>query len=169
MTPAIHVSRLALINNPIESVITTKGIILYHVKSYLSPAVIGQFGHCNQDLINLLLTGRATSNVMDGEVQLGDSGLTVKGVYQRSTIGYLSHLEAMRYCEVLYMHCPTSVVIVVPCLWLENMLYKLNDTSLTHRLRLIASKLVWLLCHHVFFSLYAWHCKCLFERRWAVT
>lgn len=30
--------------------------------------MIGQFGHCNQDLLNLLLTGRATSNVMDGQV-----------------------------------------------------------------------------------------------------
>lgn len=85
-------------------------------------AVIGQFGHCNQDLINLLLTGRATSNVMDGEVQLGDSGLTVKGVYQRSSIGYLSHLEAMRYCEVMYeercigcLHGISITVILMLC------------------------------------------------------
>ena len=39
----------------------------YHI-SCASSAVIGQFGHCNQDLLNLLLTGRATSNVMDGQV-----------------------------------------------------------------------------------------------------
>ena len=38
--------------------------------SYFCCVVIGQFGHCNQDLINLLLTGRATSNVMDGQVCL---------------------------------------------------------------------------------------------------
>jgi hypothetical protein len=41
--------------------------------------VIGQFGHCNQDLINLLLTGRATSNVIDGEILLGESNLLIKG------------------------------------------------------------------------------------------
>ena len=63
--------------------------------------VIGQFGHCNQDLVNLLLTGRATSNVMDGEVSLGDSGLTVKGIFNRASTGYLSHLESLRYCQVL--------------------------------------------------------------------
>jgi hypothetical protein len=62
--------------------------------------VIGQFGHCNQELINLLLTGRATSNVIDGEMELGDSGLRLRGVYQRSSIGYLTQLEALRYCEV---------------------------------------------------------------------
>ena len=62
--------------------------------------MIGQFGHCNQDLLNLLLTGRATSNVMDGEVPLGDSGLVVKGVSSQSRIGYLTHLEALRYCQV---------------------------------------------------------------------
>ena len=62
--------------------------------------VIGQFGHCNQDLLNLLLTGRATSNVLDGEMALGDSGLKLRGVYQRNAVGYLTQLEALRYCEV---------------------------------------------------------------------
>lgn len=68
--------------------------------------VIGQFGHCNQDLINLLLTGKATSNVMDGEMIMGDDAasgggyLSIRGVAQRSVIGYLTHLEALRYCQV---------------------------------------------------------------------
>lgn len=66
----------------------------------LVAAVIGQYGHCNQELINLLLTGRATSNVIDGEMELGDSGLRLRGVYQRCSIGYLTQLEALRYCEV---------------------------------------------------------------------
>lgn len=34
------------------------------------------------------------------QVALGDSGLVVKGVFQRGAVGYLSHLEALRYCEV---------------------------------------------------------------------
>lgn len=41
--------------------------IFYHLSE-----VIGQFGHCNQDVINLLLTGKATSNVFDGEMSLGN-------------------------------------------------------------------------------------------------
>ena len=32
-----------------------------------STTLIGQFGHCSQELLNLLITGRATSNVFDGE------------------------------------------------------------------------------------------------------
>jgi hypothetical protein len=74
--------------------------------------VIGQFGHCNQDLVNLLLTGKATSNVMDGEVLLGDSGLSVKGIFNRSSTGYLSHLESLRYCQVLdvVFPCCTNVL-----------------------------------------------------------
>lgn len=66
-----------------------------------SNTLIGSFGHCSQDLINLLLTGKATSNVMDGNVSLGDdTGIVLKGVSDKSTIGYLTLLEAMRLCQV---------------------------------------------------------------------
>ena len=58
-----------------------------------------QFGHCGQELMNLLLTGQAVSNVFDNT--LTPSGaLTCRGVQSRPAIGYLSQLEAMRYCEV---------------------------------------------------------------------
>ena len=49
--------------------------------------------------MNLLLTGQATSNIMDGSVTMAP-GLVVKGVSERSDIGYLTHLEALRYCVV---------------------------------------------------------------------
>lgn len=63
--------------------------------------LIGRFGHCTQDLINLLLTGRASSNCMDGNMSMGDdSGIIVKGVTERSSIGYLTHLESLRLCQV---------------------------------------------------------------------
>jgi hypothetical protein len=62
--------------------------------------VIGQFGHCNQEVINLLLTGKATSNTFDGEIPLGEGSMFVKGVHSQSEIGYLSHMEALRYCQV---------------------------------------------------------------------
>ncbi|KAM3573379.1 hypothetical protein VYU27_004620, partial [Nannochloropsis oceanica] len=60
----------------------------------------GRFGHCSQELLNLLLMGRATSNVFDGDKELGDSGLKLRGVSSRATIGYLTHLEALRYVQV---------------------------------------------------------------------
>ena len=67
--------------------------------------VIGQFGHCNQELINLLLTGRATSNVFDGELSMGGSSsggdaLHCRGLRERSSVGYLSYLESLRYLQV---------------------------------------------------------------------
>ncbi len=69
---------------------------------YCFSIVIGRFGHCNQELINLLMTGHATSNVFDGQRVLGDDneGMVMRGVFDHHNIGYLSYLEAMRYCEV---------------------------------------------------------------------
>ena len=63
--------------------------------------LIGRFGNGTQELINLLLlTGRATGDVFDGNKPLGDSGLVVKGVSRRPAIGYLTHLEALQLCQV---------------------------------------------------------------------
>ena len=57
-----------------------------------------QFGHCGQELMNLLLTGQAVSNVFDNTMKpSGD--LTCRGIQSRPAIGYLTQLEALRYCE----------------------------------------------------------------------
>lgn len=60
--------------------------------------VIFFFPSCSQSLINLLITSRATSNVWDNEKEI--SGLKLYGVANQSTIGFLTLLEHMRYCEV---------------------------------------------------------------------
>lgn len=65
-----------------------------------SASLIAQFGHCAQELLNLLLCGEATSNVFDGSIPMGDTGLTLRGVPKRASIGYLTQLEALRYCQV---------------------------------------------------------------------
>ena len=62
-----------------------------------SNTLIGPYGHCAQELLNLLLTGAANSNIMDGNVSM--NGMMVKGICQRSSIGYLTHLESLRYCQ----------------------------------------------------------------------
>jgi len=69
--------------------------------------LIGRFGHCSQDLVNLMLLGEATSNVFDGNKWLGDdpsSGMLLKGVDSDRVgvppIGFLSELEPMRYLQV---------------------------------------------------------------------
>jgi ubiquitin carboxyl-terminal hydrolase MINDY-3/4 len=57
-----------------------------------------QFGHCGQELMNLLLTGQAVSNVFDNTMKpSGD--LTCRGIQSRPMVGYLTQLEALRYCE----------------------------------------------------------------------
>jgi hypothetical protein len=74
----------------------------------------GQFGHCTQELINLLLCGRAVSNVFDGKVPLGDTGLMVGGIPCRQGVGYLSHLESLRYLSVgTYYKSPKEPVWVI--------------------------------------------------------
>lgn len=58
-----------------------------------------QFGHCSQELINLLLTGQAVSNVFDNTMTPSGS-FTCRGIQRRPAVGYLTQLEALRYCEV---------------------------------------------------------------------
>jgi hypothetical protein len=57
-----------------------------------------QFGHTSQELINLLLTGQAVSNVFDNTLKPSD--MECRGVQNRPCIGYLTQLESLRLCEV---------------------------------------------------------------------
>lgn len=61
--------------------------------------ITSQFGHSSQELINLLLTGQAVSNVFDNSMTVSGE-LTCRGIQQRPAVGYLSQLEALHYCEV---------------------------------------------------------------------
>ncbi len=72
-----------------------------------------QFAHSSQELINILLTGQATSNTFDGSVALGD-GISCNGPQKQSSIGYLSQLEVLRYCSVgSYFKSPTHPIWIV--------------------------------------------------------
>ncbi|KYF43757.1 hypothetical protein TGARI_286800 [Toxoplasma gondii ARI] len=67
--------------------------------------LLGLYGHCNQELVNLLLQGAGTSNVWDGDKCLGadrDSGAetVLGGIRKRPLVGFLTEMEALRYCEV---------------------------------------------------------------------
>lgn len=48
--------------------------------------------------MNLLITGRATSNVFDGKMNI--DGASLKGVNSRCSVGFLTLMEKMGYCEV---------------------------------------------------------------------
>jgi len=62
-------------------------------------SLIGGFGMCSQELINLLLTGAASGNTFDGDKVMG-AGLKLRGVKSKSRIGYLTHLESLSLCHV---------------------------------------------------------------------
>lgn len=65
----------------------------------LTAKLTSNFGHCSQELINLLLTGQGVSNVFDHTLRPSGE-LVCRGIHTQPTIGYLTQLEAMRYLEV---------------------------------------------------------------------
>ena len=65
--------------------------------------MIGAHGYCTQEMVNLLLTGRAVSNVFNGDMQLnsgGDTAILLKGVSSVSDVGLLSLFEHYDSCTV---------------------------------------------------------------------
>ncbi|KAG4086199.1 hypothetical protein H8356DRAFT_1298013 [Neocallimastix lanati (nom. inval.)] len=64
--------------------------------------LIGMHGYCTQDLVNLLITGKATSNVHDNDIRLGDDNAPddeckiLKGIKTQPNIGHLSLFEHYR-------------------------------------------------------------------------
>jgi len=82
------------------SVVLTKGPDLVRVEREdgEESLVDSVHGHGSQSLVNLLLTGRATQNVWDGERDL--CGLRLQGVAHQPEVGFLTYLECLRYCEV---------------------------------------------------------------------
>uniref|UniRef100_A0A8C4S8V9 Ubiquitin carboxyl-terminal hydrolase MINDY n=1 Tax=Erpetoichthys calabaricus TaxID=27687 RepID=A0A8C4S8V9_ERPCA len=82
-----------------------------------SNTLIGAHGYCTQELVNLLLTGKAVSNVFNDEIQLdsGNGNITLlKGIKGRSDIGLLSLFEHYNVCKVgSYLKTPRYPIWVV--------------------------------------------------------
>ncbi|KAG5459430.1 MAG: hypothetical protein BJ554DRAFT_168, partial [Olpidium bornovanus] len=83
-------------------------------------ALIGAHGYCTQEMVNLLVTGKARSNVFDGTVSLGDEGgrglprKILKGLDERSPFGYLSLFEHYGSLQVgSRMRFPVYPIFVV--------------------------------------------------------
>lgn len=79
--------------------------------------LIGAHGYCTQELVNLLLCGRAVSNVFDDEMKLdsGNGNFTLlKGIKARCNIGLLSLFEHYNICKVgSHLKSPTFPIWVV--------------------------------------------------------
>ncbi|XP_041041105.1 probable ubiquitin carboxyl-terminal hydrolase MINDY-4 isoform X2 [Carcharodon carcharias] len=99
-----------------------------------SSTLIGAHGYCTQELVNLLLTGKAVSNVFNDLVELdsGNGNITIlKGISGRSDIGLLSLFEHYSICKVgsflktpkfpIWVVCSESHFSVLFCLKKELM------------------------------------------------
>jgi ubiquitin carboxyl-terminal hydrolase MINDY-3/4 len=77
--------------------------------------LVARFGHCTQELLNLAMTGEAVAGVFDGDQGLSSTtdipimsssspsssdALKLRGISRRPIIGFLSHIEAMKYSVV---------------------------------------------------------------------
>lgn len=61
--------------------------------------IIGLHSTCTQEIVNLLLTGEATSNCIDGIHEV-DQNYTIRGVKVKSDFGFLTLLEHFNYTKV---------------------------------------------------------------------
>ena len=52
--------------------------------------LIGAHGYCSQEMVNLLLTGRAVSNTFDGSIKLSENGISRTNDVD-DTLGLLNH------------------------------------------------------------------------------
>ncbi|XP_070765471.1 probable ubiquitin carboxyl-terminal hydrolase MINDY-4 [Enoplosus armatus] len=79
--------------------------------------LIGAHGYCTQELVNLLLCGRAVSNVFDNDMELdsGNGNMTLlKGVKGHCDVGLLSLFEHYNICKVgAYLKTPRYPIWVV--------------------------------------------------------
>ena len=78
--------------------------------------LMGAHGYCSQEMVNLLLTGRAASNVFDKDVVLGsgDEIMVLKGIHSPSDIGLLTLYEHYQSCKVgEFLKCPLYPIWVI--------------------------------------------------------
>ncbi|EGR33827.1 UPF0526 protein, putative [Ichthyophthirius multifiliis] len=96
------------------SVVLTKGV--QNIKDEMDSqenALIGHHGHCQQEQVNLFLTGKARSNCFDGEKVLDDE-LRLRGIDQKSQFGFLTIFEHLQYIEVgEYLKKPVFPIWVI--------------------------------------------------------
>jgi hypothetical protein len=77
------------------SVMLSRGLpAIERERDHESLSLIAAYGYCAQEAVNMMLCGRAHSNVFDGVQQVDDGAMTLRGVPERSQIGFLALAEA---------------------------------------------------------------------------
>ncbi|KAJ8953722.1 hypothetical protein NQ314_007332 [Rhamnusium bicolor] len=81
------------------SVIASKGLEQVKSESDTQDSLIDEtYGYGSQSLINLMITGRATTYVWDHDQDVG--GLKLRGIEKQSQIGFITIMEYHRFCTV---------------------------------------------------------------------
>ncbi|KAL6440581.1 hypothetical protein ACFW04_003224 [Cataglyphis niger] len=96
------------------TVMCTKGAseICLEMLEPIEPMIDSTYGYGSQNLINLMLTGRAVSHVWDHDQDI--SGLKLRGIDKQNKVGFLTLLEHLRYCEVgTFLKSPSHPIWVV--------------------------------------------------------
>ena len=84
----------------VYSVILTKGVQELAADMDMEGIVlINEYGYASQELINTMLVGRASTNVHDGDKDLGDNFI-LKGIHRQSDIGFLTYFEHFGHFQV---------------------------------------------------------------------
>lgn len=80
--------------------ILTKGINnIYDDMDMRDNSLLTEHGYASQELINIMLVGKAASNVFNGDKDMGDNFI-LKGIHKQSEIGFLTLFEAYGYFQV---------------------------------------------------------------------
>ena len=95
-------------------VVQTKGVIgIENEMDETGSFLVAAHGYCTQELVNLLITGSAVSNIFDGQQRL-EGGTRLQGIKRRSSVGLLTLFERYKYMEVgTYLKDPEDPVWVV--------------------------------------------------------
>jgi hypothetical protein len=80
--------------------------------------LVGQFVHSSQELVNLMIAGRAVTNVFDGNKVLGNANdptaSRLKGIPAQNEIGFLTALAALPYSTVgEYLKSPKFPIWII--------------------------------------------------------
>ena len=79
-------------------------------------ALMAAHGYCSQEMVSLVTTGRAISNVFDGDVTLGSGAdqTRLKGIKSQGEVGLLSLFEHYKSCQVgAHLKCPVFPIWLV--------------------------------------------------------
>ncbi|XP_064647724.1 probable ubiquitin carboxyl-terminal hydrolase MINDY-4 isoform X2 [Lineus longissimus] len=91
--------------------------------------LMGAHCYCTQEMVNLLLTGLAASNVFNGVIELGEGGTStiLRGISSRSDIGLMSLFEHYKSCQVgTFMKTPIYPIWVICSESHFSVLFSLN-------------------------------------------